>query len=218
MQGRYQFNSAGGGRKKGTALKGFLSHEALPLLLRRTSKECLIQGSVIAQRDYLWVSRVHRVIPTTFAPVSPPVFWTPPCCISHLVNICHFPFFRLDITLQTFSQANEEETFGKCEIYVSATTCLPLQSARRSASATWRGVRETLCYQVVPRELSGGSWISATLSRDHLTQRNHFQPTLGRQISLKQLLLHSLGATRDPRGGFSASLLSLEQWLNQSTS
>lgn len=56
---------------------------------------------------------------------------------------------------------------------MSVGSCLPLQSSLHSVSATWR---KTQNYQVVPWDHSRVPWISATLLRDHLTQRNHFQP------------------------------------------
>lgn len=62
----------------------------------------------------------------------------------------------------------------------SVWSCLPLQILPLLGSATWR---KTLYYQVVPQDHSRGAWILDTLLRDHLTQRNHFQPARGWQIS-----------------------------------
>lgn len=62
----------------------------------------------------------------------------------------------------------------------SVWSCLPLQILPLLGSTTWR---KTLYYQVVPQDHSRGAWILDTLLRDHLTQRNHFQPARGWQIN-----------------------------------
>lgn len=65
--------------------------------------------------------------------------------------------------------------------FVSVWSCLPLQSSLHLVSATWR---KTLFYQVVSWDHSRVPCISATLLKNNLALRDHFQPTLGRQISM----------------------------------
>lgn len=106
------------------------------------------------------------------------------CRFSQLVTICYFALFLLArITGQTFFELREKRhlvTVVPFHVkFVSVWSCLPLQSPPCLVSATWR---KTLYYQVVPQDHSRVLCISATLLRVHLTQGNHFQPTLGRQI------------------------------------
>lgn len=128
MQGRHQFNSESR-RKKGEALKGFLSHEVLSLLSRWTSKERLIQGSVIAFGGYLWVSGVLQndsnnvfLLHIVMSPDHRYRCW---CRLSQLVTICYFPLAKM--ARQTFFffflQLKREKHFANrapspCEICV----------------------------------------------------------------------------------------------------